>query len=81
MTKKEALKRCKGDFDKTLTLATDSREELSWWIDNVQDSYNNVGTNEPDVVVSSNASLTGWGCDCEGVHSGGSGFLQRECTI
>ena len=71
MTKKEALKRCKGDFDKTLTLATDNREELSWWIDNEQDSYNNVCTSKPDVVVNSDVSLTGWGCDCEGVHSGG----------
>ena len=69
--KKEALKRCKGDFDKTLTLATDNREELSWWIDNVQDSYINVRTSKPDVVVTSDASFTGWGCDCEGVHSGG----------
>ena len=71
MTKKEALKRCKGDFDKTLTLATDNREELSWWIDNEQDSYNNVCTSKPDVVVNSDVSLTGWGCDCEEVHSGG----------
>ena len=26
---------------------------------------------EPDMIVTSDASLTVWGCDCEGVQSGG----------
>ena len=53
-----------------MTLSSDSREELSWWIDNVRDSYNNVCSTEPDVGITPDASLTGWGCDCERVHSG-----------
>ena len=42
-----------------MALSAASREELSWWIDNVHDLYNQIGSsNEPDVVITSDASLS-----------------------
>ena len=69
--KTRALKENKGDFDRKMTVSAQSKVELKWWISHVDSAYNDVCCNDPDVVVTSDASLTGWGCVCEGVSSGG----------
>lgn len=69
--KKLALNKEKGDFDKSCSLSVGSRDELVWWIANVESAQNEVESKDPDVVVTSDASTIGWGCDCEGEHSGG----------
>ena len=69
--KTRALKENKGDFDRKMTLSAQSKAELKWWINHVDSGYNDVCCNDPDVVVTSDTSLTGWGCVCEGVSSGG----------
>ena len=69
--KKEALRESRGDFDHTMTLSESSQTELKWWEDNVESASNDVCTGDPEVVISTDASLIGWGCDCEGVSAGG----------
>ena len=69
--KKEALRVNKGDYDKPLILSSDSRAKLVWWLHNVHSVYNNVEVSDPEVVISSDASKIGWGCECEGVTAEG----------
>ena len=57
--KTRAVKENKGDFDRKMTLSAQSEAELKWWTSHVDSSYNDVCCNDPDVVVASDASLTG----------------------
>ena len=66
-----ALKSKKGDFDQTMQLSSTGCDELQWWCDNVDEACNDILQGEPDLVISTDASLTGWGCHCDGVLSGG----------
>ena len=54
-----------------MTLSAQSKAELKWWTRHVDSAYNDACCNDPDVVVTSDPSLTGWGYLCEGVSSGG----------
>ena len=70
-TKKGALKLNKGDFDATTSIPSQARKELEWWVVNVSSSSNDILMSDPDIVIETDASLTGWGCVCKGVKSGG----------
>ena len=70
--KKNALKIAKGNFDRVMTVSNASKTELQWWIDNIDQSSNDVRICDPDVTMTSDASLTGWGCSFNGSSSGGS---------
>lgn len=69
--KKAALASSKGDFDCCMSLSFSAKSELQWWIDNVSASYNNIHQSAPDITLSSDASLTGWGCALGDAQSGG----------
>ena len=69
--KKAALKDSKGDFDAFTVLTDSAKNELSWWINNVLIACKPISTKEPDLVIESDASMTGWGCFCQNVSSGG----------
>ena len=75
--KKLALKRTRGDFDELMQLSEGSIEELKWWIVNVIDAENDICGSEPDLTISTDASTTGWGCECLGTASGGQ-WLPHE---
>ena len=56
----------------TLKLSLESRGEISWWIDNLANANGKSWTfNDPDLIIHSDASNTGWGGVCKGVRSGG----------
>lgn len=69
--KKAALQKSKGDFDQPMSLSPGSKSELDWWLQNVCDAYNDICPSAHDVTLMTDASLTGWGCDCEGEQAGG----------
>ena len=69
--KSRALKKSKGNFDHMMEISEAGRKELSWWIENITDAFNDVCHRDPDFVIHSDASLHGWGCVCEEVSSGG----------
>ena len=69
--KTHALKNSKGDFDAIVQLSQTACEELTWWCNNVTVADNDILHSDPDLVISTDASLTGWGCHYEGVASGG----------
>ena len=69
--KKHALRENRFDFDSFMCLSPDSKIELQWWLDNVASSYKDIIVKDPEIIVYSDASLIGWGCECQGVKSGG----------
>ena len=69
--KSAALKGSKGDFDHVMHLSQAGCEELLWWSENVDNAENDIGQSDPDLVIHTDASLSGWGCHCNDVSSGG----------
>ena len=60
-----------------MQLSRGSKEESEWWIDNVIDAKSDICVTEPDRTISTDASSTGWGCECQGTASGGQ-WLPHE---
>ena len=64
-----ALKLSRGEFDQEVHLSQAGIGELTWWINNIQSASNDVCCSDPYIVISSDASNEGWGCECQGVSS------------
>ena len=45
--------------------------ELAWWIEHSPNSYNVVSHGQPDIVLTTDASSTGWGCTLGQKRTGG----------
>lgn len=71
--KTSALKASKGNCDYDIQLSHRGKLELTGWIDTIQTAGNDVCCSDPDIVISSDISLSDWGCECEVVSSGGCG--------
>jgi hypothetical protein len=61
LNKTVALKLCKGNFDAHMTLSADSKLELQLWVHNIVESTNVILRAQPSHVLTTDASLTGWG--------------------
>ena len=59
--KSEALKLHNNNFDASVTLSSESKAEIEWWIHNLHSCFNVVTHGSPDIIFSSDASKTGWG--------------------
>ena len=63
----EALKRSKGDYDAPVIFSIEAVTDMQWWRDNI-DRVSNVideSHGEPDIIIFSDASNLGWGCNSE----------------
>ena len=66
-----ALKQNQGNFEAIMILSDMARCDLHWWIENITDTSNTAGHGNCQVIVYSNASLTGWGGVFNSVTTGG----------
>ena len=57
-----ALRYSKGDYDAFMVVSDKACNELIWWNTHLEASYNVISHGEPTVVMSTDASSTGWGC-------------------
>ena len=58
----EELSRTDGDLSKRLQLNRESLSDLDWWVNNVERVNGRpLSTQEPDLIIFSDASLSGWG--------------------
>ena len=75
----EALRASNQDYESTLTLGSDSKEELIWW-DNQMINWNGktILSVEPDMVIESDASNIGWGASCQQTSTSGPWSAQEE---
>lgn len=60
MEKIRALKTNKGNFDKTMSLSHAAISDINWWIAGIFGAYNLIGHGDPDITMTTDASLTGW---------------------
>ena len=68
----KALKQNKGDYESKVVFSNEVMSEMIWWTENML-SFSDVHSDhsEPDFVLFTDASLTGWGCSCETGRTGG----------
>lgn len=71
MNKITALKVNNGDFDAHMSLSDEAKSELQWWISSVDTAYCCISRGNADIIISSDASKTGWGGMVNGVPTGG----------
>ena len=59
--KTAALKLSKGNYQAKMKLSIQAKEDLLWWIENIENSSKKIWIDNPTVVVYSDSSKTGWG--------------------
>lgn len=59
--KTHMLKLKKGNYDSEIRLSAQCLEDIHWWINHVSHSKKPIYQSAPDLTVSSDSSLTGWG--------------------
>ena len=59
--KEKMLKISHGNYDSKIHLTTDVKSNISWWIHSLPHSYKPIVRNEPDIILYSDSSKTGWG--------------------
>lgn len=57
----EALKRNLGNYDGTLRITDHMKQELKWWSDNLENQKRIIDRGNPDIIITTDASLEGWG--------------------
>ena len=67
----EALKISRGNFNASMTLSNEARTDISWWLQNINNSGKSVNYSDPDLVIFSDASELGWGASMDDHHIGG----------
>ena len=65
------LRHRKFDFDGMMKLTNAVREDLLWWIENIQKYPSPVSHKAPSVVICTDASMTGWGAVRDSTKTGG----------
>ena len=66
-----ALKQNQGNFEASMILSDMARSDLYWWIENITDTSNTAAHGNCQVIVYSDASLTGWGGVFKSITTGG----------
>lgn len=58
--KDQALQISKGNFDEKLTVTSEVRNCLIWWINNIKHSYKHTVRPQPQITLKSDSSIRGW---------------------
>ena len=66
----KALKQSKGNFD-ALMSSRQGVADMKWWLDNLDDSCNDICHPPVDITLYSDASLMGWGAVMNDTSTGG----------
>ena len=77
--KSTALSAHKGNFEASMTISHQGKAELNWWLTNLKNSRKNFLT-PIDMVLYSDASMTGWGAAL-GEQSTGGNWCQQETEL
>ena len=60
-----------GDYDANVTLSEGSIVELKWWSRHVVNGFKPISHGDPSLIITTDASLQGWGGECENARTGG----------
>ncbi|CAC5391519.1 unnamed protein product [Mytilus coruscus] len=59
--KEKVLKMFYGNYDRIICLPTHVKTIFKWWIKHLPSSYKPIMQNDPDIILFSDSSKTGWG--------------------
>jgi hypothetical protein len=59
--KDTALKERRGNYDAHMALSAEAITELEWWRDNIVTSFKPVSHGQPNMVITTDSSMLGWG--------------------
>ena len=62
--KSQALAQTKGKFDRQMTVTDDIKNDLRWWLNNIESASKPMSLPNPSLVIYTDASFGGWGCFC-----------------
>ena len=68
----------KGNYDAEMILSDESKEEISWWSNTIENSFKTIKTPPTDEVITTDASNLGWGAVYKDQTSGGQWDLEEE---
>ena len=74
----EALRKTKGDFDGKICINQESKVELHWWKDNIDTANNKINRKSPEILITSDASLSGWGAVLDQTINAGGRWNETE---
>ena len=60
--KLDALLNSRYDYDGVMSVTDEVKQDLVWWIDNIQNLQAPIMREKPHEVIYTDASLQGWGC-------------------
>lgn len=66
-----ALKQNKGNYNAYMIISDEMKGELKWWIDNLATEKRHISHGNPDLTITTDASLVGWAGICNGTKIGG----------
>ena len=66
-----ALKHNRGDYDCLMHISEGMKLELKWWVDNLAEQKRVIDHGNPDMIVTTDASNSGWGAICKESRIGG----------
>lgn len=61
-----ALNKKNKDYEKTMQITKSMKDDLKWWLDNIETAKNYIRENKYSLEIFTDASLTGWGGFCKG---------------
>ncbi|XP_015753301.1 PREDICTED: uncharacterized protein LOC107333058 [Acropora digitifera] len=73
-----ALRQNQGDYDGVMNLYEHSKAELLWWINNITQSQRLHITSNPDLILTTDASLLGWGAVLNVKETGGHWSAEEQ---
>ena len=66
-----ALKCNMGHYDRCMVISKESRNELQWWLNNMQDAWAPINREKPKFEIRTDASGSGWGATDMHARTGG----------
>ena len=54
-----------------MTLSSEAKSDIQWWIDSISEAYNPVNHGDPDIIMTTDASLSEWGSCLDGMTTRG----------
>ena len=60
----------KGDYDANVTFSEGNVVELKWWSQHVVNGFKPIPHGDPSLIITTDASLQGWGGECENTRTG-----------
>ena len=69
--KDAALRSACGNYEHTMWLSADSRSDLQWWVAALPTAVRYIDHGNPDVILTTDASHTGWGATTGKRHTQG----------